>query len=135
MFLTLLVVTFLVATAVSTVVVVVFNKPARLILQKIIADSVSTVWLYYLMFALYVVGISSGVRINDLEKYITKPALEHAEITQLTAERWILEVYRTIVDTMQGLAWALLVFFICTLFAYMIVRVFELKRTKTTATS
>ena len=130
MFLTLLIVTFLVAAAVSTVVVVVFNKPARLILQRIIADGISTVWVYYLMFALYVVGISSGVRINELEKYITKPVAEHAEITQLTTERWILEVYRTIVDTMQGLAWALLVFFICTLFAYMIVRVFELKRTK-----
>jgi hypothetical protein len=134
MFLTLLIVTFLVAVAVSTVVVVVFSKPARLILQRIIADSISTVWLYYLMFALYVVGISSGVRINELEKYITKPAVEHAEITQLTAERWILEIYRTVVDTMQGLAWALLVFFICTLFAFMIGRLLELKRQNVVAT-
>ncbi|HTQ38515.1 MAG TPA: hypothetical protein VMJ32_05780 [Pirellulales bacterium] len=133
MFLTLLVVTFLVASAVSTIVIVLFRKPARLILQRIIADTISTVWLRYLMFALFVVGISSGVRIRDLEKYITKPAGEHTEITPLTAERWVLEVYRTIVETLQGLAWALLVFFICTLFAYMIVRVFELKRPKAEA--
>lgn len=127
MFITLLVVTFLVATAVSSLVAFVFSKPAGQILNRIIGDAVSTVWRRYLLFALYVVGISSGVRIWDLEKYITKPAVSGAEVVQLTPERWILEVYRTIIDSLQGLAWALLMFFLCTLFALVMVQVFSKK--------
>ena len=127
MFLALLVVTFLVATAVSSLVAFVFSKPAGQILNRIIGDTVSTVWRRYLLFALFVVGISSGVRIWDLEKYITKPAVSGAELVQLTPERWVLEVYRTIIGSLQGLAWALLLFFLCTLFALVIVQVFSKK--------
>ena len=128
MFLTLLIVTFVVATLVSCVVAYAFRRPAAQIMQRIIADEISTVWARYLMFALLVVGISSGVRIRDLEKYITKPAQEHAELVQLTTERWVLELYRTIIETLQGLAWALLVFFVCSLFAFVMARLLELRK-------
>ena len=125
MFLTLLIVTFLVATAISAIVALAFRKPADQILKRIIADEVSTVWRRYLMFALYVVGISSGVHIRDLEKYINAPTLN-----QLTNERWVLEVYRTVIGSLQGLAWALLVFFICALLAFVIVRNAEMMKAK-----
>jgi hypothetical protein len=46
----------------------------------------------------------------------------------LTASRWVLEIYRTIIETLQGIASMLLVFFIFALIAFVIVRVFELKR-------
>ena len=128
MFITLLIVTFAIAFVVATVVVVVFSKPIDKILARIISDEISKAWLRYLKFAIYVTGISSGVRIWDLEKYITKPMYEHAEIVQLTAERWTFEVYRTIISTLQGVAWMLLVFFVFALIAYVIVRAFELKR-------
>ena len=130
MFLTLLIVTFVVSAGVSSIVALVFNKPADKILKRIIADEISAVWRRYLLFALFVVGISSGVRIRDLEKYITKPPIKDAEVIQLTSERWILELYRTIIETLQGLAWALLIFFMCALFAFIIVRVFEMRKSK-----
>ncbi len=130
MFLTLLIVTFIVATVVSSIVARAFSKPADQILKRIIADEISTVWRRYLLFALFVVGISSGVRLRDLEKYITKPPVKDAEIIQLTSERWILELYRTIIETLQGLAWALLVFFICSLLAFVMVRIFEMRKFK-----
>lgn len=69
MFLTLLLVTFAVAAAVSIAVAVAFSKPVQAILTRVIADEISSAWRRYLMFALFVVGISSGVRIWDLEKY------------------------------------------------------------------
>jgi hypothetical protein len=130
MFVALLIVTFIAAAAVSSIVALAFNKPADKILKRIIADEISAVWRRYLLFALFVVGISSGVRIRDLEKYITKPPSKEAEVIQLTSERWILELYRTVVETLQGLAWALLVFFMCALLAFVIVRVFEMKKSK-----
>ncbi len=131
MFITLLIITFVIAFAVSTIVVGLFRKPLNGVLSRIIADDISRAWSRYLMFAIYVTGISSGVRIWDLEKYITQPQWEGAEIVKLTGQRWVLEVYRTIISTLQGIAWMLLVFFVFALVAYVIVRVFELKRQKT----
>ncbi len=40
----------------------------------------------------------------------------------------MLEVYRMVIGTLQGVAWMLLVFFVFALVAYVIVRAFELKR-------
>ena len=48
----------------------------------------------------------------------------------LNSERWTLEVYRTIIETLQSLAWMYLVVFIFALIAYVIVRGFELKNKK-----
>ena len=90
MFITLLIVTFVIAFVVSSIVVLMFNKPIDKILARIISDEISRAWLKYLKFAIYVTGISSGVRIRSLEKYITKPMYKHAEIVQLTTERWVL---------------------------------------------
>jgi hypothetical protein len=131
MFYTLLLVTFLIATGVSWLVTRIFTKPARVILQRIIQDEISTSWVTYLKFALYVVGISSGVQLYQLEKYITAPSWQEGSvIPELTLERWTLEVYRTIIETLQGLAWVLLVFFTIALVAYVVVRVFEFTRAR-----
>ncbi len=127
MFLTLLIVTFLISVLVAFIVASLFKKPISKILNRIIDEDISQAWLRYLMFALYVVGVSSGVRVWDLEKYITAPAKEGAEIVALNMDRWILEVYRTIIGTLQGVAWTLLVFFLFALVAYVIVRIFARK--------
>jgi ABC-type transport system involved in multi-copper enzyme maturation permease subunit len=128
MFITLLVTTFIISFIVSTIVVLFFSGPLDNILDRIISDQISKAWSKYLKFAIYVTGISSGVRIWDLEKYITKSQVyKDAEIVQLTTERWVLEIYRTIIETLQGVAWMLLVFFVFALVAYVIVRVCEMK--------
>ena len=72
MFLTLLLVTFAIAALVSILVAAAFRKPVQAILTRVIADEISSAWRRYVMFALFVVGISSGVRIWELEKYITQ---------------------------------------------------------------
>ncbi|MHC4212654.1 MAG: hypothetical protein ACYSWP_04685 [Planctomycetota bacterium] len=130
MFIKLLISTFVLAFVASTIVVAVFSKPINRILERIIRDQISRAWSKYLIFAIYVTGISSGVRIWDLEKYITKPHYEGSEIVALTTERWIFEAFRAIVGTLQGVAWMLLVFFVFALIAYVIVRAFELKEQK-----
>jgi len=128
MFLVLLLVTLAVAVAVSFFVARLFATPIDGILKRIIADDISNAWLKFLKFAIYVVGISKGVRVWELERYITPMRHDEKErILVLTSERWVLEVYRTIIETLQGIAWMLLVFFVFALIAYVIVRVFELK--------
>jgi hypothetical protein len=126
MFITLLVATFVISFVVSSIVVLFFARPINKILDRIISDQISRAWSKYLKFAIYITGISSGVRIWDLEKYITKPEYQGSEIVRLTTEHWVLEVYRTVIGTLQGIAWMLLVFFVFALVAYVIVRVFEM---------
>src|ERR1017187_2577467 len=133
MFITLLAVTFIISALVSGVVVLVFGKPIEGILQRIISDPISLAWVKYIKFAIYVVGISSGVRIGELERYITAPQIIDAQVLHLTRDRWVLEVYRTIIEGLQGIAWLLLVFFTVALVAFVIVRAFELKKSKTVA--
>jgi hypothetical protein len=136
MFLTLLLVTLVLALAVSALVARMFTRPLESILNRIIADEISGAWLKYLKFAILVVGVSAGVRISELEKYITPLRYDKdARIVELTQERWVLELYRTVIETLQGIAWMLLVFFVFALIAYVIVRMAELKRDRAHETS
>ena len=121
MFITLLSVTFVIALLVSFVVSRGFSVPISNILSRIISDAISIAWVRYLQFAIYVVGISSGVRIWDLEKYISPS--KDTDILVLNFNRWVLEIYRTIIGSLIGLAWMLLVFFMFALIAYVIVRI------------
>jgi len=125
MFITLLAVTFVISLVVSLTVVAMFTKPIDGILQRIISDPISEAWVKYVKFAICVVGISSGVRVRELERYITPAQFQNAQVLTLTGARWVLEVYRTIIESLQGIAWLLLVFFAVALVAFVIVRVFE----------
>ncbi|WP_312714689.1 hypothetical protein, partial [Stutzerimonas nitrititolerans] len=125
MFIWLLVVTLAVSALVCFIATRFFDKPIGSILTRLVSEELSFAWHRYITFAIYVVGISGGGRIWALERYIT-PNTEEASVVQLNAARWTLEVYRTIVETLQGIAWMLLVFFIFALIAYVIVRGFEL---------
>ena len=131
MFIMLLLVTFFLAFAVSFIVAKLFANPLESILNRIIDDPISIAWVRYMKFAILVVGVSAGVRIHELEKYITPPQYnDKLKIVPLNMERWILEVYRTIIESLQGIAWMLLVFFVAALIAYVVVRLGELKRHK-----
>jgi len=127
MFITLLVVTFLIALATSLVVVALFRIPISTILDRVVSPELRGAWQRYLSFAVVVVGVSGGVRIWELEKYITARS-EDADPIILNADRWVLEVYRTLIGTLQSAAWLLLVFFVAALIAYVITRGFELRR-------
>lgn len=130
MFITLLIITFVISFIVSGIIVRMFARPIDRILRRIIADEINQAWVKYLKFAIYVVGISSGVRVWSLERYIAAPQIEQGQLLKLTTERWVLEVYRTVIGSLQGIAWLLLVFFIFALIAFVIIRVFELRRPK-----
>ena len=63
MFFLLLAATLGVALLTSAVVVTFFRKPIRQILDRIIGESIAEGWQRFLLFAIYVVGVSSGVQI------------------------------------------------------------------------
>lgn len=126
MFYTLLLVTFVISLAVSALVVKLFQGPADKIFHRVIQDDIASAWTTYLKFALYVVGISSGVRINDIERYVIKPEFgTNPQVEELTSQKWVLEIYRTVIEALQGLASVLLCFFIISLLAFVFIRLIE----------
>jgi len=132
MFVLLLVVVFLVSLAVSEIIVLMFDKPIKQLLNKIIPADISAVWTRYIKLAIYVVGISGGVRLWALERYISKRTATD-ELLQLNRDRWIIEIYQTIIGTLQSVVWMLLVFFIFSLIAYVVTRAIESRRVNTSA--
>lgn len=133
MFYYLMISTFALALGVSFLVMRVFSGSIQAILARIIHDPIHDAWAKYTKLAGMVVGTSSGIRIYDMEKYITP--LTYADndkkiVIELTPERWVLEIYRTVIETLQGLAWMMLVFFMVALIAYVIVRWSEIKYQK-----
>lgn len=126
MFISLLIATFLIALSVSGIIVLLFAKPVKRIMARIIPDEISAAWVRYLTFAIFVVGVGGGVRIHQMERYVT-PQDKDIGVLTLTPERWVIEVYSTIIGTLGSIAWMLLVFFVFALLAYVLVRSFEMK--------
>ena len=119
MFITLIAATFAVSFIVALIVVRLFREPVQAILSRIVEDDLAYAWTRYLTFAIFVTGLSGGVRVWDLEKYLGAGP-EPAPV--LDGARWLLEIYRTVIGTLQSVAWMLLVFFVFALIAYVIVR-------------
>ena len=126
MFTWLLFATFCISVLVCFLVTRIFDRPIASILVRLISGELGGAWHRYITFAIYVVGISGGVRVWALEQYVT-PRSSEQTVVELTGSRWVLEIYRTVIDTLQGIAWMLLVFFVFALIAYVILRGFELK--------
>ncbi len=129
MIILLLITTLLIAFAVASIVVLIFTRPINSILNRVVPVDISLAWSRYLKFALYVVGIGGGVRVWSFEKYITAQE-PYNEIVPLTSERWVLEIYETIIGTLQSTAWLLLIFFVFALIAVVIVHSMELRTGK-----
>ena len=127
MLLTLLPATLVIAIMVSHIVVRLFHQPIAAILRRLVTEELGSAWQRYVTFAIYVVGVSGGVRVWELEKYVTPRGKDSAPIV-LNADRWTLEIYRTVIETLQSIAWMLLVFFVAALIAYVVVRGFESRR-------
>ena len=130
MVIVLFITTFIIAFIVAAIVSFIFAKPVDNILNRVVPDDLSQAWAKYLKFAIYVVGIGGGVRVWSLEKYLTVQE-PYREIVQLTSGRWVLEIYETIIGTLQSTAIVLLLFFVFALIAVVIVRIFEGRPTRT----
>jgi MFS family permease len=130
MFVALLLVTLVVSLGTAAAVVSFFRAPIGQILDRIIGETIAEGWKKFLVFALFVVGVSNGVQFWKLEQYLRPegagPGIVGHAFT-LSASAIALEVYRTIILVLQGLAWALLLFFSIALVAFAILRRGEMR--------
>ncbi|MDP2360715.1 MAG: hypothetical protein Q8O14_08175 [bacterium] len=127
MFFALMGLTLVIALVLSAAVARAFRNPVGRILQRIIADEIAAAWERYLSFAMIVVGVSGGVRVHSLERYVM-PEDKLGQALALTSERLVLENYQTAIGTLGAIAWMLLLFFAVALIAFVIVKGRELRR-------
>ncbi len=123
----LLGITFLVALAVATLAALLFTRPIRRIMERIVPDRISAAWVRYLIFAMYVVGVAGGVNVRQIDRYLS-PQEPEGQVLALTRERWVLEIYSTAIGSLGAITWMLLVFFVFALIGYVMVRAFEMRR-------
>ncbi|MDP2857389.1 MAG: hypothetical protein Q8P50_05350 [Bacillota bacterium] len=130
MFVVLLFGSLVIALVISHVLTRIFKSSISGILSRIISEDISSAWVRYILFAMYVAGVSSGVRIWELERYISPQVIagKVQEVLTLTGERLLLELYGTLIGTLQGVSGVLLLFFVVALIAYVLMRVVESRR-------
>ncbi len=130
MFLWLVVLTLGVSLLTAGAVVLGFRKPVREILERILGPDIAHAWQRFLTFALFVVGVSAGVQVWKLEQYLQPQTGPDGKSRVLTLDgpALALETYRTVIQVLQGMAWALLVFFVIALLAFVIVRIVEARQ-------
>lgn len=128
MFITLLLVTFVLALAVSALVARLFAQPLHSILTRIIDDPISEAWVRYMKFAILVVGVSAGVRIGELENTSRRGAgMKKPKSCRLPASAGCSKCIAPLSNRCKA-SRMLLVFFVVALMAYVVVRLGELKR-------
>ena len=128
MIINLLVITFLLSLLLACLVAWVFRKPISTIMTRIIGDPLSFAWVRFMMAAIVVVGVGGGARPWDYEKYITP--VKDQPVIALNSDRWVLEIYRTVIGTAQSITWMVLVFFAFAIIAYVLLRGAELRERK-----
>jgi hypothetical protein len=130
MFYALLIVTLAVALVTALAVVRFFDSTIRQILRSVIGPELADAWAKYLSFAIVVVGVSGGVRLWELEKYIANPvgAGKEVAVMVLSGERWVLEIYRTLIETLRSISWLMLLFFLAAMVAYVVMKVIEQRK-------
>ena len=129
MFLLMLLVTLVVSLVTAGLTARFFDRAVARILTRIVGDELADAWHKYIQFAIVVVGVSGGVQLWELQKYIaTKGDGSTPPVMNLMS--WVLEIYRTCIETLQSIAWMLLLFFLCGMIALVIMRSLEQRREK-----
>jgi hypothetical protein len=130
MFLIMLLVTLLVSLLTSALTARFFDRAVDRILARIVGEDLADAWHKYILFAIIVVGVSGGVQLWELQKYVATKGDASAP-PAMTWMNWVIEIYRTVIDSLEAIAWMLLLFFLCGMISIMILRNLESRRQKT----
>src|SRR5215471_19017312 len=132
MFIALFAASFVLALALSVTIARLSREAIDVVLRRFVVDPVvRSGFEKYIRFAIVVLGISGGTRVKPLQEYITaadynKPAL----LAALTQEFWTLELYRTVMGTLEGVAGLLLLCIFLALIAPAVLRMLKVEPPK-----
>jgi len=132
MYITLFTISFLLALGLSLTIAWISREAIETVLRRFVTDFVTrSGFEKYIRFAIVVVGISGGTRVRALQEYISAPSYNKAALeAALTQEVWVMEMYRTILGTLESVAFLLLVCIFLALIAPVVVRMFKAEPAK-----
>jgi len=104
MFISFLIANLLVAILVCAVIALPFRSSLLKYLKSRFSEEASVVWARYLVLAIFIIGISVGTRVWDLEKFVSS-----TDSIVLTPDLAALEIYKTTIATLQIVATLLFV--------------------------
>lgn len=109
MFVLLFCVTLMLSFVISAGVAWVSSGPIDGVLHHFVPDHIRIASSKYLRFAIALVGTCSGTRVGILQDYLAAPSWNREAMkATLTQEFWVLELYRTAISSLVGIAWLLL---------------------------
>jgi hypothetical protein len=130
MFITLLVVSLVLAASLAFAVLRLLRPSLRAILHRIVGTEATEHWFRFAVFSLYITSVGHGVYGYRLERYIQQ-LHKDAIIAPLNLEAWVFEVYQVIERTLTSLACGAITFFIISLICIVVLRVFEMRYSTT----
>ena len=123
MFVVLFLVTLVVALIVSYIIAKASSYPIENVLNHFFASHLSAAFAKYLQLAIVLVGVCAGTRARALQDYISAPDYnKRVMLEQLTQEFWVMELYRTVVGTLEGILWLMFLFALVVIVAVAIMR-------------
>ena len=97
MFIILIISNLVLSFTISMLVVVLFNRPLKTILQKRFSDETCNIWSRFILFFVGVMSIAIGTRIWDIEYYVTDNNSSLINTDQLA-----FELFRTAIATIAS---------------------------------
>jgi uncharacterized membrane protein len=136
MFLILLVAEVILSLGISWCIVRILSQSIEKIISRITSDATSRAWLKFVKFAIYVAGVSGGVRLveKDVEEFLgmMERGIEGVDplMYRYVIARLAVEICGAAIGTLRGIFWFLSYFFIAVAIAFVIIRVTELIKSK-----
>src|SRR2546429_2132451 len=133
MFIALFAASFVLALVLSATLAWLSREAMDAILRRFVVDPVVRGGFEkYIRFAIVVVGISGGTRVKALQEYISAADYNKAALqAALTQEFWTLELYRTVMGTLEAVAGLLLLCIFLALIAPAVLRLLKVEPLKT----
>jgi hypothetical protein len=123
MFVVLFAVSLVVAYLVSAFVSWISRDVVENVLHRYLAYRVATAVSKYFRFAILVVGVSDGTRSRLLYDFISASPWDRAKMAaELTPEFWVLEMYRTFIQALEGILGLVLIFSFVAFVAIVLIR-------------
>jgi hypothetical protein len=126
MFITLLLVSLVLAAALALFVLRILRPSLRGILDRVVGVDAAEHWYRFAIFALYITSVGHGVYGYRLERYIQKLHKDDV-ISTLDLEAWVYEVYLVVERTLTSLACGAITVFIIALICLVVLRSFEMR--------
>lgn len=111
------------ALFISLTAMLFFSKPIKAMLSSVLPSELSLAWETYMRYMIIVVGVGGGVSIYRFKNYLESSVDKETPHMPLTSERWALELYETLLDTLTSIGWLMFWFFLAVMIAYVILKV------------